>query len=66
MKRESEEIEDRRELAAAKERNAGKAGTPLRDAAQELELDYLDVLDARLRDADKRRLSHDEVKRRYR
>ena len=28
-------------------------------------LDYLDVLDARTRDAGKPRLSHDEVKKRY-
>jgi hypothetical protein len=32
-----EDLEDRRELAAAKKRNAGKPGTPLRDAAKELE-----------------------------
>ena len=31
-----EDLEDRRELAAAKKRNAGKAGTPLRQAAKEL------------------------------
>jgi hypothetical protein len=31
-----EDLEDRRELAAAKRRNAGKPGTPLRDAAKEL------------------------------
>jgi hypothetical protein len=31
-----EDLEDRRELAAAKRRNAGKPGTPLREAAREL------------------------------
>jgi hypothetical protein len=31
-----EDLEDRRELAAAKKRNAGKPGTPLRQAAKEL------------------------------
>jgi hypothetical protein len=31
-----EDLEDRRELAAAKKRNAGKLGTPLREAAKEL------------------------------
>jgi hypothetical protein len=31
-----EDLEDRLELAAAKRRNAGKAGTPLRQAAKEL------------------------------
>ena len=33
-----EDLEDRRELAAAKERNAGHPGTSLRDAARELGL----------------------------
>ena len=33
-----EDLEDRRELAAAKKRNAGKPGTPLRHAAKELGL----------------------------
>ena len=33
-----EDLEDRRELAAAKRRNAGKPGTPLRQAAKELGL----------------------------
>lgn len=33
-----EDLEDRRELAAAKKRNAGKPGTSLRDAAKELGL----------------------------
>ena len=33
-----EDLEDRRELAAAKKRNGGKAGTPLREAARELGL----------------------------
>jgi hypothetical protein len=33
-----EDLEDRRELAAAKKRNAGKPGTPLRRAAKELGL----------------------------
>ncbi len=33
-----EDLEDRRELAAAKKRNRGKPGTPLRDAAKELGL----------------------------
>jgi hypothetical protein len=33
-----EDLEDRRELAAAKKRNAGKAGTSLKDAAKELGL----------------------------
>jgi mRNA interferase RelE/StbE len=33
-----EDLEDRRELAAAKKRNAGKPGTPLREAAKELGL----------------------------
>ena len=33
-----EDLEDRRELAAAKKRNTGKAGTSLRDAAKELGL----------------------------
>ncbi len=33
-----EDLEDRRELAAARKRNAGKAGTPLRQAAKELGL----------------------------
>jgi len=31
-----EDLEDRRELDAAKKRNAGKRGTPLREAAKEL------------------------------
>jgi hypothetical protein len=31
-----EDLEDRRELAVAKKRNAGKPGTSLRDAAKEL------------------------------
>ena len=31
-----EDLEDRRELAAAKKRNAGKPGIPLRQAAKEL------------------------------
>jgi hypothetical protein len=31
-----EDLEDRRLLAAAKKRNAGKRGTPLREAAKEL------------------------------
>ena len=33
-----EDLEDRRELAGAKKRNAGKPGTPLRQAAKELGL----------------------------
>jgi hypothetical protein len=33
-----EDLEDRRELVAAKKRNAGKPGTSLRDAAKELGL----------------------------
>ncbi len=33
-----EDLEDRRELAAARKRNRGKAGTPLREAAKELGL----------------------------
>ncbi|HEY0257751.1 MAG TPA: hypothetical protein VGC39_09940 [Candidatus Methylacidiphilales bacterium] len=33
-----EDFEDRRELVAAKKRNAGKHGTSLRDAAKELGL----------------------------
>ncbi len=33
-----EDLEDRRELAAAKKRNAGKAGTSLLQAAKELGL----------------------------
>jgi hypothetical protein len=33
-----EDLEDRRELAAAKKRNAGKPGVPLRQAAKELGL----------------------------
>jgi hypothetical protein len=33
-----EDLEDHRELAAAKKRNAGKPGTSLRDAAKELGL----------------------------
>ena len=33
-----EDLEDRRDLAAAKKRNAGKPGTPLRQAARELGL----------------------------
>ncbi len=33
-----EDLEDRRELAAAKRRNRGKPGTALRDAAKELGL----------------------------
>ena len=33
-----EDLEDRRELASAKKRNAGKPGTSLRQAAQELGL----------------------------
>lgn len=33
-----EDLGDRRELAAAKKRNRGKAGTPLHDAAKELGL----------------------------
>ena len=31
-----EDLEDRRELAAAKRRNVGKPGTPLRQVAKEL------------------------------
>jgi hypothetical protein len=31
-----EDLEDRRDLAAAKKRNAGKTATPLRQAAREL------------------------------
>ena len=34
-----EDLEDRRELAAAKKRNAGKPGTPWREAAKELDID---------------------------
>jgi hypothetical protein len=33
-----EDLEDRRTLHAAKKRNAGKPGTPLREAAKELGL----------------------------
>ena len=33
-----EDIEDRREMATAKKRNAGKPGTSLREAAKELGL----------------------------
>ena len=33
-----EDLDDRLELAAAKKRNRGKAGTPLREAAKELGL----------------------------
>ena len=33
-----EDLEDRRELAAARQRNAGKPGTSLRQAAKELRL----------------------------
>ena len=33
-----EDLDDARELAAAKKRNAGKPGTPLRDLAKELGL----------------------------
>ncbi len=33
-----EDLEDRRELAAARKRNGGKAGTPLRQSAKELGL----------------------------
>jgi len=33
-----EDLEDRRELAAAKKRNGGKPGTPLRELAKELGL----------------------------
>ncbi len=33
-----EDLEDRREIVAAKKRNRGKAGTPLREAAKELGL----------------------------
>ncbi|MDQ3117127.1 MAG: hypothetical protein M3Q86_11070 [Verrucomicrobiota bacterium] len=33
-----EDLEDRRELAAAKKRNAGRPGTSLREAARELGL----------------------------
>ena len=33
-----EDLEDRRELAAAKKRNAGRPGTSLRQAAKELGL----------------------------
>ncbi len=33
-----EDLEDRRELAAAKKRNRGKPGTPLRELAEELGL----------------------------
>ncbi|MGD0089568.1 MAG: hypothetical protein ABSE73_06570 [Planctomycetota bacterium] len=33
-----EDLEDRRELAAAKKRNAGKTGTPWRQAAKEIGL----------------------------
>lgn len=33
-----EDLEDRRELAVARKRNGGKAGTPLRQAAKELGL----------------------------
>ncbi len=38
LKANLEDLEDRRELAAAKKRNRGKAGTPLREAAKELGL----------------------------
>lgn len=38
LKRTLEDLEDRRDLAAAKERNAGKPGTSLRDVAKELGL----------------------------
>lgn len=31
-----EDLEDRQELAAAKKRNAGKPGTPLKEVAKEL------------------------------
>jgi hypothetical protein len=34
-----EDLEDRRDLAAAKKRNAGKPGTPWREAAKELGID---------------------------
>ncbi len=37
----------------------------IREEVEDL-LDYLDVLEARVKDASKRRLSHDEVKKRYR
>ncbi len=33
-----EDLEDRREIVAAKKRTRGKAGTPLREAAKELGL----------------------------
>jgi hypothetical protein len=33
-----EDLEDRREIVAAKKRNRAKAGTPLREAAKELGL----------------------------
>jgi hypothetical protein len=53
----------------------GKLGGDLRRARQQLlQLreqsetisDYLDVLEARVKDAGKRRLSNDEIKKRYR
>jgi len=63
MKRDSEDFEDRRELAAAKKRNAGKLGTPLHEATDVL--DYADVLEARAKDAGRPRLSHKDVRKRY-
>jgi len=35
-----EDLEDRRELAAAKKRNAGRPGTALKQAAKELGLEF--------------------------
>lgn len=59
-----EDAQDRRELAAAKKRNAGKRGTPLRQTTDLF--DYVVLLDARRKDSGKRRLSHAKVKKHYR
>jgi hypothetical protein len=50
-----EDLEDRSELAGAKKRNAGKRGTPLRQAAKELGFD--DLAEARAGNGGKRRVS---------
>ncbi len=57
-----EDLEDRRELAAARKRNAGKHGTPLRQAAKELGFD--DLVEERAKNGGKPRVGHAEVKKR--
>ena len=65
------EIENR-SMTKTLEREIGRAvqqkRRQLSEIREEVEnlLDYLDVLEARAKDASKPRLSHDEVKKRYR